>query len=175
MAPEEHTPASRPRGEEGLTLVELMMAAAVFAIGMVAVLSSIVGIMNNHRIIATKHQTYVELQNQIADFSDDILAWDSNPGQSVLTYNPGNVTLPNLPGSQLNLYIARPDDPDTAATDESGIFGPLPLDQAVIDAEFGGAAPERPYEVVFEGLVPTTTALSEVDRTYYRFRMAALL
>lgn len=165
MAQQLHAPAGRRQGQQGFTLVELIIATMVFAIGMVAVLGSIVAIMNNHKITAAKHQAFVQLQNQAVLLEGTILV-------DPLKTNIGTVELPNIPGSLLNLYVARPDDPDTAG-DETAIFGPLPLSQQEIDDEFGGDTPD-PVEIVFEALVPMSLKPDVGDRTYYQFRMAAV-
>ena len=156
----------RRRGQEGFTLIELVIATMVFAIGMVAVLGSIFNVMNHHRITAAKHESFVQLQNQSVLLRQVITA-------DPLRTNIGVVELPNIEGSLLNLYVARPDDPLTVLVDESAVFGPLPLTEQEITDEFGGNAPV-PLEIWFEALVPQSTKPAVQDRTYFRFRMAAV-
>lgn len=151
MTPQPQARTSRTRGQQGFTLVELIMATMVFAIGMVAVLGSIVAIMNNHRITATKHQAYVELQNQYEALQFVVQANGVNT-------NIGNVSLPGLPGSTLTLHIPDPVDPTT--------LYPLPLNNTTFQNVYGGVQP-TPFEVVFRADVPT----SPNSNTMYRFQI----
>lgn len=154
MTPYTHPHVQRRRDTEGFTLVELIMAAMVFAIGMVAVLGSIVAIMNNHRVTATKHQAYVELQNQYEALQFVIQA-------NGLNTNIGNVSLPGLPGSTLTLHVPDPVNPATMYQ--------LPVDNTTLQNVFGGTQPS-PLEVVFRADVPTSPG----SNTMYRFQIAAL-
>jgi prepilin-type N-terminal cleavage/methylation domain-containing protein len=146
------------KSQAGLTLIELMMAALVFAIGMVAVLGSLVGIMNNHRVAITKNKAYTEIQNQLVALEgtlndSNVLSFDIN--------NPAAIELPDLPGSSVTLFIINPD----------GVSGPelIELPDANAGTNFPGGPPD-PFEIVMEALVPTGGG----NNTFYRFRMSKL-
>lgn len=154
MSPEVHALKNRRRGQEGFTLVELIIATLVFAIGMVAILGSIVAIMNNHKITATKHQAYVELQNQYEALRFVVQA-------NGVETDIGNVSLPNLPGSTLTLLVPDPNTPTTLYT--------LPLEDTTFQTAFGGVEPS-PLEVIFRAEVPTRPDAN----TVYRFQITTL-
>lgn len=153
MALQEHA-RTRRRGQEGLTLVELMMACFVFAIGMVAILGSIVGIMNNHRVTALKHQTYVAMQNE---YEATKAAIQLGGLQAPI----GSYALPDLPGSTFNVQVEDPGNP--------GVMYTLPVNATVYQNVFGGVDPS-PLEVVMVAQVPAAPG----STTLYQFQMAAV-
>jgi prepilin-type N-terminal cleavage/methylation domain-containing protein len=157
------------QGQAGFTLVELMVACGIFAIGMVGILGSMIAAVNSHRIAVVKNEAYVQIQNQINSLNlnkNTVFQFDIN--------DPLAIELEGLPGSSLTLYLARPDDPDTAG-DESEIFE-LPLTDQEVDDEFPDGleysdGTPYPAEVIFEALVP---ALNSDNSAFYRFRMSAM-
>jgi prepilin-type N-terminal cleavage/methylation domain-containing protein len=97
---------ARRRGEAGFSLIELMITVSVFVFGLVAVLSSISGMirqqeLEEYKSISSTYMKYIlgDLQEYVATFSDDDI--DSvtdyvHPEYGALFVAPATVSLPGI-------------------------------------------------------------------------------